>query len=236
MAVTRHTYQHTLLQNARTLRSRKVITLLDLPSRSSVRRKRVQQPFSSLASQNEQIKPIETITEVHIPHVSPTISPDTGIVSDSDNIANPVLPDKDKSTNKTQSFSSPPQEDEQSQTIGHIFKDNSSYIVPNMSPNNGATIASDMGSSIRGSTLSNFQMFLDEAVEQNNPISRSGSSKPDDKLESINYALSIATVETTLGFDKIGLPQNWSWEWESVLEKRYCFDHGEYEFLIQYKY
>jgi hypothetical protein len=104
--------------------------------------------------------------------------------------------------------------------------------MPNISPDTGATTASDMGSPIKGSTLSNFQIFLDKAVEQNNPISRLGSSKPNNKPESINYALSIATVEITLGFDKIGLPQNWSWEWESVLEKRYYFDHGEHKFLI----
>jgi hypothetical protein len=91
-----------------------------------------------------------------------------------------------------------------------------------------------MSSPIGGGTLSDFQMFLDEAVKQNDPISRAGSSEPDDKPESI-YASSIATVETTLGFDEIGLPQNGSWEWESVLEKRFCFDHREHEFLMQYK-
>jgi hypothetical protein len=224
MAVTCHIYQHTLLQNARTLRSRKVITLLDLPSRSSARRKRVQQSFSSLASQNEQI------------HVSPMMPPNTDIVSDSDNIVNPVPPDKDESTNNARSLLSPPQEDEQSQTIWHILKDNPSHSVPNTLPDTGATTALDMSSPIGGGTLSDFQMFLDEAVKQNNPISRAGSSEPDDKPESINYASSIATIETTLGFNEIGLPQNGSWEWESVLKKRYCFDHEEHKFLIQYKY
>jgi hypothetical protein len=56
MAVTRHTYQHTLLQNARTLRSRKVVASLDPPTRLSARRKRVHQPLLSLSAENEPIQ------------------------------------------------------------------------------------------------------------------------------------------------------------------------------------
>jgi hypothetical protein len=91
-----------------------------------------------------------------------------------------------------------------------------------------------MSSSIRDGDSSNSQMSLDEAVEQNSPVFREGSSKPGDEPESIDDASTITTVETTSGFDDIGLPQNGSWEWESVLEKRYCFDYGKHEFLMQY--
>jgi hypothetical protein len=99
MAVTRHTYQHTLLQNARTLRPRKVIASLDPPSRLSARRKRVHQPLLSLSAENKPIQLAETTTEAHASYISPMVGPETSITSNSDGILNPISLDEDKNTN-----------------------------------------------------------------------------------------------------------------------------------------
>jgi hypothetical protein len=92
-----------------------------------------------MPAENAQIQQTENSTKVHISHISPTMSPDTGTASDSDDGTNSILPDEDRDTNDNQSLSSLLAEYKENQIIENIFENPPSHILPKTSHDTGVT-------------------------------------------------------------------------------------------------